>query len=334
MVSIILVNYFQKKYLKKCLQSIKQNKGIEFEIIIVNNSAKESLGDIKLENPRIRIIKARNLGYGRGNNLGSKYARGEYLVFLNPDSIVSKNWLKKAIRVFSKKNAGVVMSKILSLDGKIINSFGGELHYTGFSWSGGYGHKNINNKDPYEVAYASGTSLFIKKNLFQRLGGFDPDFFLYVEDLDLSFRARLLGERVFCAPKSIVFHDYQFKKGDYKLFYLERNRLFFILKNYSLRMIFLIFFPLFFLDLMLWFYFIIIGKFKVKFKAWVYFFKFYPRMARKRKRIQKSRELSDSRLIKFFKPKIETKVFDNFLLRYLINPVLALSWIIIKAFLK
>jgi GT2 family glycosyltransferase len=327
MVSIILVNYFHKDYLKRCLESIKKNKEA-FEIIIVNNSPKESLKEIKLKNPEIKIVDAENLGYGGGNNFGSTLAKGEYLVFLNPD------WLSEALEVFKRKECGIIMSKILSLDGKIINSRAGEVHYTGFSWSGGYGEKNNGIREPYEVAFASGASLFISRKLFKILDGFDSNFFMYVEDLDLSFRARLLGKKVFCAPKSEVFHDYQFKKGDYKLFYLERNRLFFVIKNYSLRMIVLIIFPFILLDFALWGYFFIIGKPQVKFRALKDFLKNYSKVVQKRKKIQETRKVPDAKLIKYFQPVINTKVIDNFVLKYIVNPFFESCWFLIKPFLK
>ena len=330
MVSIIIVNYFHKNQLVKCLESINKNKIVDFEIVIVNNSPKESLQRIIDDYPKVKIIEANNIGFGRGCNFGAKISRGKYLAFLNPDSVVSNNWLKEALKSFKKKRAGIVMSKILSLDGKIVNSWGGEVNYTGFSWAGGSGKRNEPIQEPYEVSAASGASFFIGRKLFKKLGGFDPKFFMYVEDLDLSFRARLLGYKVLCAPRSLVFHDYEFNKGDYKLYYLERNRLFFIFKNYSLKMILLFLPAIIFLELGLWTYFLFQGKIKLKFKAVGEFFKNYKYLARLRKLIRDERKITDKEMIKIFSSKIESNEVNRGLIKYFVNPVLAFYFKLVK----
>lgn len=333
MVSIIIVNYFHKNQLKKCIESINKNKVVDFEIIIVNNSPKESLQRITHNYPEIKIIESNNLGFGGGCNLGAKISGGKYLVFLNPDSIVNNNWLTEALKAFKKKRAGIVMSKILSLDGKIVNSWGGEVNYTGFSWAGGFGEQNIPSQKPYEVGFASGASFFISQKLFKKLGGFDPSFFMYAEDLDLSFRVRSLGYKVLCAPRSMVFHDYKFNKGDYKLYYLERNRYFFLVKNYSLKLLFLFLPALLFLELGLLLYFCLILKPQIKIKANFVFLKNLKKILKKRKTIQKNRRIDDHKFIKYLKENINAKAIDNFVIRYVFNPVLTIYLRLIKLFI-
>lgn len=332
MVSIVIVNYFHKEQLKRCIESINKNKIVDFEIIVINNSPKESLQGVTDDYPKAKIIEANNIGFGGGCNLGSKMARGRYLVFLNPDSVVSNNWLIEALLVLKKKEVGIVMSKILSLDGQTINSSGGIINYTGISWSGGCGEKEKKTQPPYQVGFASGASLFVRKDFFYDLGKFDDRFFMYVEDVDLSFRARLAGKKIVCAPASIVYHDYEYKKGDYKFFYLERNRLFFIYKNYNFKMILLFLPALFILELGLWFYFLSQGKILIKYRASREFFKNFKYLKKQRRLIQSQKKISDYKIIKFFCPKIEFKEINRGLVKYLLNPTLFFYWKLISIF--
>lgn len=281
----------------------------------------------------MKIINSKkNLGFGGGCNLGAKYAQGEYLVFLNPDSQVAADWLFEGLRGFKNKKVGLVMSKILTQEGQRINSAGGKIHYTGLAWSGDCGKKNRKySEKPYRVAFASGACLFIRKNLFEKLAGFDQDFFLYYEDTDLSFRAQLLGYQVICCPASQIFHDYQFYKGEYKIYQLVKNRLFFIFKNYSLKMI-LLFTPAFFLlELSLMGYFLFKGKPLIILQAWYEFGQNWFKNLKKRKKIQKTKKLSDKEILPIFTGRIDFEELKNPLI-FVLNLFFVFYWKIIKLF--
>lgn len=334
MVSVILVNYFHKKSVAGCINSILKNNFNNLEIIVVNNSPQEKIGYLKTIDKRIKIIEAKkNLGYAGGCNLGFKNSSGNYLIFLNPDVKVSKNWLSEGIKPIQQGQAEVVMSKILSRDGKIINSAGGRIHYTGLSWAGDCGQREKKKKNSYPVALASGASLFIKKKLFKKLDGFDQDFFMYAEDADLSLRAQLLGKRILCAPASLVFHDYQFEKGNYKFYHLEKNRLAIILKNYSLKMI-ILFLPILVLfDLGIFLYFLFQGRPGIKIKANIYFLKNIKKILRQRKLINQTRIISDQEFAKFLRGTIDSNEINQGFFKYMFNPFFNFYWLLIKRFL-
>jgi GT2 family glycosyltransferase len=132
------------------------------------------------------------------------------------------------------------MARVLLLDSPtLLNSRGNVLHVAGFAWVGGLGEpvETADTTDPVDVPSASGAALAIRAETFRGLGGFTDELFLYGEDVELAWRARLQGLRVVMDPRADVFHDYEFTRNDEKRYFLERNRLVFVLSSFSLRLL-------------------------------------------------------------------------------------------------
>jgi len=204
-LSIIIVNYQSAIYLKKCIASVFDRvRNISFEIIVVNNSrdAINGISDIKI------IDAKENLGFGNGQNLGAKNASGKILWLLNADTEV----LSEDIRGIMKEvdGTGVVGPKLLDNSGETQ------------SWSAGVeptfwdlvknnlgikaSQKIWQSPKKREADWVSGTSLFIRKDVFQKLGGFDEKFFMYFEDIDLCKRVREAGYKVIYFPEFTIRH--------------------------------------------------------------------------------------------------------------------------------
>jgi GT2 family glycosyltransferase len=225
-VFIIIVNWNGKQYLDDCLSSLEDQTYKFFKTIIIdNNSSDDSVEFIKKKFIQIKIIQnTQNFGFAQGNNIGIKYAlqnNADIIILLNNDTIVDKNWLQEMINTAnSNKKIGLVQAKIF-IDNKdkkhIINTVGNNIHYLGFGYCGHY--KEIDNgqfsKDT-EITYASGASLLIKKKVLDSIGMLDEKFFLYHEDLDLGWRARLFGFNIYLSNKAIVWHKYSFSKNKKK----------------------------------------------------------------------------------------------------------------------
>lgn len=214
LISVIIVNYKSEHYLYKCVASILdrlENK-IDFEIIIVNNDAAASLPKFQEASDRITLVQSKkNLGFGGGSNLGAAQARGEILLFLNPDAELQSDNIAEVCRLFdSPQSAGIVGSLILDKNMAVQ------------PWSAGYeiSLKNLirnnlslaksariwNSPTKISADWVSGTALFIKKKLFSGLNGFDESFFMYFEDMDLCRRARQAGYPVIYYPSFRVSH--------------------------------------------------------------------------------------------------------------------------------
>lgn len=237
--SVIIVNFNGRHLLKNCLLSLLQSIESNFEIIVVDNASQDRSPDmVEHHFPEVHLIcSPTNVGFGRANNLGALHAHGKYLAFLNPDTIVKVGWLEALIDILeTDSKIGLVTSKILVLnDSKKINACGNDIHITGLTLCRGAGHPADDYSQPETVSAISGAAFAIRRDLFEFLGGFDPLFFLYMEDTDLSLRARLAGYSCLYVPESVVYHDYTLNFSPYKIFYQERNRYLMLLKVFHWR---------------------------------------------------------------------------------------------------
>jgi GT2 family glycosyltransferase len=235
LASVIIVSYNSRAHLEGCLESVCAPLPPGCEVIVVDNASSDGSAEaVEGAFPQVCLLRtAQNLGYGGGNNLGASAAQGEYLAFLNPDTVVEPGWLEALIAALkADPQAGLATSKILLLrePGKI-NTCGNDIHISGLTLCRGAGRAREAYPEIEEVNAVSGAAFLIRRALFETLGGFDPAFFMYLEDTDLSLRARLAGWRCLYVPGSVVYHDYTLRFGPCKTFYQERNRYMILLKN-------------------------------------------------------------------------------------------------------
>lgn len=205
------------------------------ELIVVDNDSAEDparlVGELA---PGAVVIEAgENLGYGGGNNLGARRAHNELLVFLNPDALVSPGWREGIELPLSEGRDWAAWQALVTSDGgETVNCDRGVVHFTGIAWAGNAGRPLGAELEPGEVPFASGACLAVRREAWNALGGFSQPFFLYGEDVDLSLRLWLMGERVGVETRARVDHDYEFDKGPAKVTYLERNRLAMVIRTY------------------------------------------------------------------------------------------------------
>jgi GT2 family glycosyltransferase len=242
--SIIIVSYNAKDKLFRCLASVLQFLTDDCEIIIVDNASAEGNADAIEQNfPEVKLIRSPvNLGFAAGCNLGVQQAQSDYLIFLNPDTLVDKHWLNALLKPLEMdERIGLVTAKILLLDRpELINTCGCNMHITGLTLCRGMGRSRKLYTKSDEVGAISGAAFAIRRELFETLKGFDEEMFLYMEDTDLSLRGRLLGFPTVYVPDSIVFHDYELRITPLKVFWQERNRYLMLLKSLKWRTLFLL----------------------------------------------------------------------------------------------
>jgi len=247
-VSIIIPHYNNKEILENCVKSILKNSYSNYEIIIVdNNSTDNSVNLIKEKFVEVNIIKSNiNLGYAGGCNLGSKHARGQYLLFLNNDTIHDENFLDFLVQcIKSDDNISSVQPKILDFDKTYFDyagSSGGYIDYLVFPFTRGRIFNTIEKDegqydDRKRIFWASGACFLTKKNIFKKIGGFDQNFFAHMEEIDYHWKCYLAGHEVYVEPKAVIYHKggATLKYQSYKKTYLNhRNSLFLLLTNYSI----------------------------------------------------------------------------------------------------
>ncbi|MEJ2103716.1 MAG: glycosyltransferase [Ignavibacteriaceae bacterium] len=242
-LSIIIVNYNVKEFLLNLLHSIKKaSSNITTEIIVVDNASDDgSVDAIKEKFPTVKLIENKsNVGYGAANNQGLKLAKGNYILFLNPDCIVSEDTFDKMISFFElNKECGLAGCKILNSDGTLQlacrRSFPGP--WTSFTKVTGlsnlfpkskifarYNLTYLDENQTYEVDAVSGSFMMIKREVHDKVGGFDEQFFMYGEDLDLCYRIQKAGYKVYYVHDTQIIH---YKGESTKRSNLDETKLFY-----------------------------------------------------------------------------------------------------------
>ena len=273
LVSVIVLNYNAGELLLNCVDSLKKSAYTNLEILVVDNiSTDGSQKKCKEKFPDVELIQNNeNLGYCGGNNVGIKKAKGEFIVILNPDTIVEKNWIDELILAHREFGDGLYQPKILSLNEEnIIQSTGNMLHIFGFGYARYKGNKISDKKEEIEkIGYASGTCLFTSRNVIEKIGLLDEFLFLYHDDLDLGWRAAQVGINSYYVPKSKIFHveSYSLKWSSKKFYWLERNRKYCLLTHYSKDTYEKMRYSLFLVDLFVWAFYLSKGFLGAKIKA-------------------------------------------------------------------
>lgn len=234
--SVIVVAYNSRADLPACLDSILADLGPDDELIVVDNGSTDGCAELVENNyPQVQLIRATNTGYAGGNNRGAAAAHGDYLVFLNPDTVTAPGALGALIAPLAKLGSTALTTACVVLMDRpeTVNTCGNTMHFTGLTYCRGAGRPAAYYHEPAEVDAVSGAAFAIRRAIFEQLRGFDEQFFMYVEDSDLSLRARLAGYRCDYVPAARVLHNYRMGYSPGKAFYLERNRHLMLLKNLS-----------------------------------------------------------------------------------------------------
>jgi GT2 family glycosyltransferase len=190
----------------------------------------------------VHVVDAgQNLGFAAGSNLGAQESTGDVLVFLNPDTVVAPGAIAQLARTLEDSSIAIAMARLRLLDEpEKLNASGIDVHVSGIGWAAGYGEPADSVSEVGEVPSASGSAMAIRAETFRTLGGFAEELFMYLEDLELGWRARLAGYRVVVDPAADVFHEYEYGRNPRKSYFLERNRLIFCLSAYSGRQLLLL----------------------------------------------------------------------------------------------
>ena len=310
LVSVIVLNYNAGKLLLNCIESVKKSTYKNLEIIVVDNiSTDKSQETCKEKYPDIKLIQNNeNFGYCEGNNIGIRKAKGDYIIILNPDTIVESNWIEELISAYNAFGEGLYQPKILSLDKtEILQSTGNMLHIFGFGFAKDKG-KNDNHveTDIEKIGYASGTCLFTSKKVLDKIGLLDSFLFLYHDDLDLGWRAAQLGINSFYVPNSIIYHaeSYALKWSAKKFYWLERNRKYCLLTHYSKKTYAKMLPTLLLVDFFVWFFYLSKGFVGAKIKADLDILRNKKLIEKKYQELESKKIVPDEELVKKFPDEI------------------------------
>jgi len=245
-VSVVIVNFNGVKVLSPCLNSLLLTDYPNFDIIVVDNGSSDDSVNVleefrKQSENRITVIKnSCNLGFAEANNIGVGSSSGEYVAFLNNDTIVDENWLRALVNTLEiNPSVGAVQSLLLK-NASVVDSVGAAMDIFGTASDIVVPFNKLSlSRSQNEIFSACAASMLIRRDLFRRVGGFDPKFFAYFEDADLSWRIRLNGYRIVLNVDSIVYHlrgttSRKFR-GNVFDFHLYKNQIAMLIKNHSLK---------------------------------------------------------------------------------------------------
>ncbi|TMD48578.1 MAG: glycosyltransferase family 2 protein [Chloroflexi bacterium] len=238
-VSVVIVNWNGLAFLPACLESLSAC-GTPVEIIVVDNGSTDGSVEYLRQRPEIVLISnATNTGYAPANNAGIERSTGEFVLLLNNDTRVAPGFLEPLLKVMATSaDVGACQCKMLSYDPPYrIDAYGSYLLRTGFLYHLRYGKPDLPAEAPFEIFAAKGAAMLIRAAVLRQVGSFDPDFFAYLEDSDLSWRIWLGGWRVLCVPQSVVYHragaTASRLPNAFVTFHSFKNRTCMLLKNLS-----------------------------------------------------------------------------------------------------
>lgn len=240
-VSVVLVNY---RGADDTIEAIRNLAELDWpqdklEIIVVENASGDNSAErIRASAPHVKLVETKsNVGFAGGCNTGVAASKGEFIAFLNNDAKPDALWVRTAIKKFAEsERIGAVASRVLDWDGKLVDYIGSAMTWYGM------GYKPFTSQAipktpevPQDVLFGTGAAMFVRRNVFDALGGFDERYFMFFEDVDLGWRLNLLGWRFAYEPESLAYHKHHASMGAFGLFHetylLERNALYTLYKN-------------------------------------------------------------------------------------------------------
>lgn len=245
MVSVIIPNYNGSKFIEVCIDSLLKQTYSNFEIIVVDNASQDnSCKLIKEKYHQIKVIELeKNYGFSKAVNIGIRSANSKYVVLLNNDTELDKCWLAELISLMENDyKIFSCCSKMLMYDRRNIIDDAGDF-YTILGWTikRGLGQNNKYHTKSSKVFSSCGGAAIYRKELFDKIGYFDENFFAYLEDVDVSYRANINGYKNWYCSRAIVYHIGSATSGSkynkFKVRFSARNNVYVIHKNMPMAQI-------------------------------------------------------------------------------------------------
>jgi len=311
-LGIVLVAYDNAGSIGRLLEALAGEKRPGDRIVLVDNHSSHACAGLAEQIAAVDlVIRSQNVGFGAGCNQGAAAIEDEVdlLLFLNPDSVPERGAITR-LRGGGREEWAAWSGLLLLPDGRI-NAAGNTVHLSGLSWCAGYGEEPSDYHPASAPVVLSGADMVVRIQAWKRLGGFAPDYFLYYEDTDLSFRLRLMGLELGIVPSARITHDYEFDKSRQKWFLLERNRYVFILRTWPLSLL-IVLAPLHVVtELGLWLVSVFQGRLLIRIRALASFLRMLPRLLRQRRALSRQRVASAQECLRMLEPRIDTPLLSR-----------------------
>ena len=238
-VSVVIPNINGERFLGPCLAALRAQTRTDFEVILVDNGSTDgSLTVVRDAWPEARVLElGDNYGFARAMNVGIEAANGEYVVLLNNDTEVASDWLSELVACIERRPAaaGAASKTLLMRDSSLVDGAGDVMDWRFLPHPRGHGKPDAGTfAEEIEIFSPSGAASIWRAQALRDIGLFDEDFFIYYEDVDLGFRARLLGYECWYAPRSVALHArgaWTAGRSEFTFFHPVKNRWCMIVKN-------------------------------------------------------------------------------------------------------
>jgi GT2 family glycosyltransferase len=303
----VVVAHGDEPALAACLTTVLASHGVVVRVALVDNGCTRPDLDELCADDRVTLIRpGTNLGFAAGCNHGAAALDGDVVVLLNSDATVDPCALRHLADGLGL-GVGMTTACVLLADAPdVVNAAGVAVHPLLLSWADGWGDAVDRHREPRDVASASGAALAVPRSLWEELGGFDEELFLYGEDVELSLRVWQQGLRVRYLPAARVWHAYAFDRNAAKRYYLERNRwrlLLTVLETKTLLLLSPVLVPF---ELALLLAAVRDRAVKAKLRAALWNLKHLRSTLRRRALVQRSRRLSDAALVGVLHPQLDS----------------------------
>jgi GT2 family glycosyltransferase len=308
MLSVIILTWNGKPYLKDCLDSLAVQSFRDFESILVDNGSNDASAEYVQEKyPWVKIVSLpENVGFAEGNNQGFAVASGEFIVTLNNDTKLEPSFLAAMIAAAeADPTIGMVAAKMLNFYEKgRIDSVGVRIAPNGMGQNIGVGEQDCGQYDIASDVFGpcAGAALY-RRAMLEEVGFFDPAFFAYYEDLDLAWRGRLAGWRAATAPEAVVYHVHSATSGKmspFTVYQVQRNKWYVLLKNWPASLLLKRSPLIVIFDLAALLLAVLRGRGRAAFKARLDVLKALPKLLHERNSVQRLRKISDADVERLF----------------------------------
>jgi GT2 family glycosyltransferase len=336
-LSVIVVTHNERDVVERCLPALQAQLEDGDELIVADNrSADGTVDAVRGVAPAAQVIEMpSNDGYMAAANAALARATGDLLLTLDADAIVAPGFCD-AIRGPALDGRGwAAWMGLVTMDGgRLVNTSGGLVHFTGISWAGQAGEPvERAPAEPREVGFATGVCLTITRAAWEEHPGFPPEYFLYFDDVDFSLRTRLAGGRIGVEPTARVDHLYDFAKGGRKWRLLERNRWATIVRTYPGELLALLAPALAITEVALVGIAVAGGWGREKVQSWGDVAGSLPRLLRERRAIQARRRVPALEFARHMTPELSSAYLGRAARMRLIGAALRLYWSLVLAVL-
>jgi GT2 family glycosyltransferase len=337
-VAVVVVCHDSAAEAPDTLRALRDQLQPGDEVVVVDNaSADGTPAAVRAADPEAVVVQTgANLGFAGGCHAGARASGAPLLLFLNPDAVPAPGFSEAIRRPARDGDRGwAAWMGLITARGKAINTSGGVIHFTGIAWAGDAGRPlSEAPRSPREVPFVSGACLAVRTGDWRRQGGFPAEYFMYCEDVDLSLRLRLAGERLGIEPDARVDHDYDFAKGQFKWRMLERNRWATVIRTYPGSLLLLLAPALLATELALVFVSLSGGWGRQKVLATIDTLRAMPRLLRERRAIQAGRRIGAGEFVAQLTPDLSSSYLGPAPLLAALSWPLRAYWWLVRALLR